>query len=49
MGEYEPDDSRNVTQSDSRAPGEPPRTGPRQDASRPKRPKANGPRHRSAS
>ena len=29
MGEYEPRDSRNVTQSTHQAPGEPPRTGPR--------------------
>ena len=36
MGEYEPEDSRNVTQTDSRAPGEPPRTGPREDATRAK-------------
>lgn len=34
MGEYEPDDSRNVTLSDHRAPGEPPRTGPREDEAR---------------
>lgn len=34
MGEYEPDDSRKVTQSDHRAPGEPPRTGPREDEAR---------------
>jgi hypothetical protein len=34
MGEYEPDDSRNVTLSDHQAPGEPPRTGPREDAAR---------------
>ena len=34
MGEYEPEDSRNVTQSDRRAPGEPPRTGPREDEAR---------------
>ena len=31
MGEYEPDDSRDVTQSPHQAPGEPPRTGPRED------------------
>lgn len=31
MGEYEPDDSRDVTLSDHQAPGEPPRTGPRED------------------
>lgn len=34
MGEYEPEDSRLVTQSDHQAPGEPPRTGPREDAAR---------------
>ena len=34
MGEYEPNDSRNVTQSNHTAPGEPPRTGPREDAAR---------------
>lgn len=34
MGEYEPRDSRNVTQSQHRAPGEPPRTGPREDEAR---------------
>ena len=34
MGEYEPDDSRDVTLSDHQAPGEPPRTGPREDAVR---------------
>ena len=34
MGEYEPEDSRTVTQSTHRAPGEPPRTGPREDAAR---------------
>ncbi len=34
MGEYEPTDSRDVTQSDHQAPGEPPRTGPREDAAR---------------
>jgi hypothetical protein len=34
MGEYEPDDSRDVTQSAHRAPGEPPRTGPREDEAR---------------
>jgi hypothetical protein len=36
MGEYEPDDSRNVTLSDHQAPGEPPRTGPREDEARAK-------------
>ena len=34
MGEYEPDDSRDVTLSDHQAPGEPPRTGPREDEAR---------------
>jgi len=34
MGEYEPDDSRIVTQSTHRAPGEPPRTGPQEAATR---------------
>ena len=34
MGEYEPDDSRTVTHSPHRAPGEPPRTGPREDEAR---------------
>lgn len=34
MGEYEPRDSRDVTQSSHTAPGEPPRTGPREDAAR---------------
>jgi len=34
MGEYEPDDSRTVTQSPHQAPGEPPRTGPREDEAR---------------
>lgn len=34
MGEYEPHDSRDVTQSDHRAPGEPPRTGPRESSTR---------------
>ena len=36
MGEYEPDDSRDVTLSDHRAPGEPPRTGPREGEARAK-------------
>ena len=36
MGEYEPDDSRDVTLSDHRAPGEPPRTGPREAEARAK-------------
>jgi len=34
MGEYEPNDSRNVTLRQDRAPGEPPRTGPREAATR---------------
>ncbi|MEW4449245.1 hypothetical protein [Qipengyuania sp. JC766] len=34
MGEYEPNDSRNVTQSDTSAPGEPERTGPREGETR---------------
>jgi len=34
MGEYEPDDSRNVTLKQNRAPGEPPRTGPREGETR---------------
>jgi hypothetical protein len=34
MGEYEPDDSRIVTQVPAEAPGEPPRTGPREDQAR---------------
>jgi hypothetical protein len=34
MGEYEPDDSRTVTQSTHQAPGEPARTGPREDEAR---------------
>jgi hypothetical protein len=34
MGEYEPDDSRNVTLKQKRAPGEPPRTGPREAETR---------------
>lgn len=34
MGEYEPDDSRTVTQSTHQAPGEPPRTGPREGETR---------------
>jgi hypothetical protein len=34
MGEYEPDDSRDVTLSDHLAPGEPPRTGPREGETR---------------
>jgi len=34
MGEYEPHDSRNVTLKQQRAPGEPPRTGPREAETR---------------
>jgi hypothetical protein len=34
MGEYEPDDSRIVTNVAAEAPGEPPRTGPREDQAR---------------
>jgi hypothetical protein len=34
MGEYEPRDSRNVTLKQQRAPGEPPRTGPREGETR---------------
>jgi hypothetical protein len=34
MGEYEPRDSRVVTQNPSATPGEPERTGPREGASR---------------
>jgi hypothetical protein len=34
MGEYEPDDSRIITQVAAEAPGEPPRTGPREDQAR---------------
>lgn len=34
MGEYEPEDSRNVTLTNKTAPGEPPRTGPREDTAR---------------
>jgi hypothetical protein len=34
MSELEPDDSRDVTNSAHRAPGEPPRTGPREDQAR---------------
>ena len=34
MGEYEPDDSRDVTNTNATAPGEPPRTGPREDDAR---------------
>ena len=31
MGQYEPDDSRNVTLKPSATPGEPERTGPREE------------------
>ena len=34
MGEYEPHDSRLITLKDERAPGEPPRTGPREGETR---------------
>jgi hypothetical protein len=34
MGELEPDDSRDVTLTDHQAPGEPPRTGPREGETR---------------
>ena len=34
MGQYEPDDSRDVTQSSRSAPGEPQRTGPREGETR---------------
>jgi hypothetical protein len=34
MSELEPDDSRDVTNSQNRAPGEPPRTGPREGQAR---------------
>ena len=34
MGEYEPNDSRNITLSNDTAPGEPPRTGPREGEAR---------------
>ena len=34
MGEYEPDDSRIVTNVAAEAPGEPERTGPREDEAR---------------
>jgi hypothetical protein len=34
MGEYEPHDSRNVTLKQEPAPGEPPRTGPREGETR---------------
>lgn len=35
MGEYEPDDSRNVTQKPNDVPGEPQPTGPREGQTRP--------------
>jgi len=34
MGEYEPDDSRDITLKPGNVPGEPPRTGPREDEAR---------------
>ena len=34
MAEYEPDDSRVITQNPSTTPGEPPRTGPREGETR---------------
>ncbi|MEP2723048.1 hypothetical protein [Roseibium sp.] len=34
MGQYEPDDSRDVTNSSQSAPGEPERTGPRESETR---------------
>lgn len=34
MGEYEPHDSRTITLRQERAPGEPPRTGPRENETR---------------
>jgi len=34
MGEYEPNDSRKVTLEEGNVPGEPPRTGPREDEAR---------------
>ncbi|MFC4256262.1 hypothetical protein GRI97_10965 [Altererythrobacter xixiisoli] len=37
MGEYEPDDSRIVTQNPSHTPIEPERTGPRESQTRPGR------------
>jgi hypothetical protein len=41
MGEYEPNDSRNVTLKQNRAPGEPPRTGPREAETRQQQAQAN--------
>lgn len=35
MGEYEPDDSRIITQNPSKTPIEPPRTGPSEHGARP--------------
>ena len=37
MGEYEPNDSRNVTQTKSNVPGEPERTGPHEGETRDQR------------
>jgi hypothetical protein len=34
MAEYEPEDSRVVTRKPSQTPGEPPRTGPREQSTR---------------
>lgn len=44
MGEYEPEDSRDVTLTDGHAPGEPPRTGPREGETRRKPAKSAPPR-----
>lgn len=44
MGELEPDDSRDVTLSHDSAPGEPPRTGAREDEARAKAKKGDKPR-----
>jgi len=41
MGEYEPDDSRKVILKQNRAPGEPPRTGPREAETRQQQAQAN--------
>ena len=46
MGEYEPNDSRNVTQTQQRAPGEPPRTGPREAETRQRDPRDKDPKTR---
>jgi hypothetical protein len=43
MGEYEPEDSRNVTLNPSTLPGEPPRTGPREGESRAATPDGDNP------